>query len=190
MTRWCRRAVLVFLVGACPLVACEGGQTGQPSANSCSGRIVPAGERVNGITPAELARAFEGRYTAALRWLGLPDAGSPPANDEITIVVTYEGADGTTSCGFDLGVEVSVDITTRDTGVHETGRATLSAPAASTDLATLAFSGVRVNAVVTLRRAGGAVQISGTLESLATDLPGKRAEFPPNARDSGTGGGP
>jgi hypothetical protein len=152
---------------------------------------VPAGERVNGITPAELARAFEGRYTAALRWLGSPDAGSPPASDdEITIVVTYEGADGRTSCGFDLGVEVAVDIATRDTGVHETGKATLSAPAGSTDLATLVFSGVRVNALVTLRRSAGAVQISGTLESLATDLPGERAEFPPNARDSGTGGGP
>src|SRR5205809_6639329 len=173
MTRWFPKVVLVLMVGAGLSAACTGGQTGQPNiATSCPPRTVPADERVKGISPSELARAFEGRHTSALQWLrvgsGSPDSGSLPANDEITVGITYRGVDGETHCEVDLQVEVAVDITTRDTGVHEVGQATLLAPTSSMDLAGFAFRGTRVDAFVTLRRSGGVVEISGSLDSLAS----------------------
>src|SRR5437773_8369131 len=152
MARWFRSAVLVCSLSAPLLVACTGGQTGQPTrAAACPPVNVSADEPVHGITPSELARLFEGRYTSALRWLlrssGPSEAGSSLGDDEITVGITYQGANGTTHCEADLEVEVAVDMTTRDTGVHETGSAILSAPAGSTELGTFAFTGVRVDAI-------------------------------------------
>jgi hypothetical protein len=149
---------------------------------------------VKGVSPAELARSFEGRHISALQWQksesGSPDAGFSPVNDEIALDITYRGENGATHCDADLKVEVAIEITTRDTGIHEMGIVTLWAPSGSSDLSAFGFAGVRVDAHVALRRSGGAVEISGSLQSLAGDLPGDSAEFPPNDNDSGIGGGP
>jgi len=188
MARWsCRNAV--YVAGALAVVGCLGGQTGDPGGSAvCVQNKVGAEQRVPGVSPADLARAFEGSHAAALRWSTKKpgDAGVRIPDDAITITVAYADGDGLTGCD-DLSVSVTVDITTRDSGIHETGAATLEAREGSTDNATLHFAGEQVVVSATLQRSQGAVELSGSLQAKGTGLPGDTAQFPPPAV-AGTGG--
>lgn len=179
MARW-RRGLSVWLASAILLVGCFGGQTGEPaSVASCEPQTVSRDQSVDGVSPAELARAFEGRHTAPLGWhpWNGRDGAPPPDNDEIAVTVTYEGADA--SLCDELQVEVALDVTTKFNGVHETGKVNLFATPGVLDSVSLRFSGNRVDVDATLNRVDGVVTLSGTLDSIDTGLPGMSAVFPP-----------
>jgi hypothetical protein len=106
-------------------------------------------------------------------------------DDEITITITYRGADGT-DCSF--GVPVVIEITTRDSGIHETGGARLTGQAGSTQFAFLTFSGDQVDVSGELTRSNGTVAISGSLQALVASLPGSSAQFPAPVTSTGSGG--
>jgi len=171
-----------FAVGLL-LAGCLGGQTGQPGDEApapCD--HVPPDQRVNGQSPAELARRFEGSHSSRLRWVTTKprDAGARVADDEITIVVSYGGEDGTTCNG--LSVPVNVVVTTKNTGVNETGTGYLNASSPGSAILTLSDAHVVVSA--TLRLVNGVVAMSGRLSPQNGGLPGEYGEFPP-APDGG-----
>jgi hypothetical protein len=187
MARWSARNVALCLAGASVLVGCFlGGQTGDPgdSVGTCDQQNVPPSE----TTIAEFAQIFAGSYTSTLRWIGgnVTTAGAPVPDDQITITLTYHGAVGTVLCG-NLSVPVAIEITTRDSGIHETGTVTLSQD--NSEFASFGFSGQQVNVSGLLNRSNGTVSISGSLESLVADLPGLSAQFPAPATNTGTGSG-
>lgn len=184
MARWSARNVALFFASASVLAGCIfGGQTGEDSAQAepgCGDTTVTAHELFRGMSPAEFAQAFAGRHTSTLRWTrpAAADAGAPVPDDEITITVTYQGADGTMTCSGEWRVPVIVDITTRDSGIHETGTTTLSTRPGPLQSAGFDFTGNQVEVSASLVGANGAVAISGTVRALVTGLPGVNADFP------------
>src|SRR6476620_3163983 len=111
MTRWSGTSVRFWLAIAFAVPGCIGGQTGDPgNAGSCVTIAVPRDKEVSGVSPAELARAYQGRHTATLTW-NSRDGGAPYRDDQITVVITYDGADG--SMCDNLGVPIGLQIATR-----------------------------------------------------------------------------
>jgi hypothetical protein len=191
MARWSGNKVALCLAGAIALAGCLGGQTSDPGNSvGCTPQKVPAGEAVSGVSPAQLARTFAGSYTSTLRWLGGSAAGALVPDEPVTITVTYQGADGTSCPDVYLSVPVAIEITTRDSGIHETGNATLFAGLGSVDRAGFSFNGNQVSVNGDLIRSNGTIAISGTLGSRTADLPGSSARFPAVATstDAGSGG--
>ena len=197
MARWFGSRLAICVASASVVAGCFlGGQTGTAdgtaSTPSCEPPpSFPANQPVaDGVTPAEFARQFEGEHTATLRWSGATpgDAGAPIADAVITVDVVYEGGDGA-GCG-DLEVGVLVTITTSDGLVHESGPATLIGHAGTLYFATLTFRGAGASVSGALLRSGdGSVDLSGSLQLIAGNVPGDRATFPaPSTAGSGSGG--
>jgi hypothetical protein len=181
------------LAAACLFSACEGGQTGQPGVGSnaaCDSPWVPvpADQGVASISPRQLAQACVGHYTAPLLWSAAADGpDSGVATDEIRVDISYAGADGSANeCA--MRVEVTVEITTRDSGVHETGTALLQAPLGALLPASFDLSGRDVDASVELRVEAGQVVISGGLQSRTSSTPSTSAQFSA-AQQGGAGAG-
>jgi|SRR5450432_1094493 len=180
MTKWWTR-LGAALAAAGLLWACEGGQTGQPTASACDSPwiAVPADQSISGVSPRELARASAGRYTAPLRWrTGSNNAEQVGAVDEITVVLAYQGADGSTNdCADMLRVDMTVDVTTRDSALHETGTVSLEARIGAVEPAMFLLNGNQVNVAVQLGVDAGQVVISGTLQSNSDATPSSVADF-------------
>jgi hypothetical protein len=175
------------------LAGCEGGQTGQPTSVHCASEAVRADAHVDAVTPAELARAFEGGHTAPLKWestsSGPSDAGALRAADEISIGIAYDGGGGEMNpCTSDLEVEIVVDVTTRDTGIHETGRTLFSAPRGSLEYGSFDLVGRHFRISATLRRSPGKIELSGTLSPIGDAQAGSRAEFSTGPTTPGSDG--
>lgn len=115
-------AVLVLLP-----FGCGGGQTGQPtSAGACDTPTldVPVDRPLRTVVPLDAARALEGTQTLPLIWVdevGAPLVGVP--EDELTLTFTYDGgAAHYNPCHHDgPDVEMTLDVTTRDSGLVDTG---------------------------------------------------------------------
>jgi hypothetical protein len=165
MARWPRRVLIVALVGASAVAGCFlGGQTGEapqtePPGGTCVS-VVPAGEKVSGVSPADLAHAFEGSHTAQLVWTSFPDGGSGQGGT-ITIVITYQG-DAGTACS-NLEVPVSVEVITSDGAVHASGFGTLASAVGSTSAAKLSFGNGGPQLSADLKQVNGMVTLSGTV---------------------------
>jgi hypothetical protein len=192
MARWSGKNVALCLASASVLVGCFlGGQTGDPGASGdeCEPQRVSANQEVDGVSPSAFAQAFAGSYTSTLSWMAgsSASASAPVSDDEITITLTYKGADGTT-CG-DLEVPVAIEVTTKESGINEMGSAMLSGQVGSIASANFEFSGKQVAVSGRLIRSNGTVTVSGTLASLVADLPGSSAQFPAPGASSGTGSG-
>ena len=194
-----RKVQRVARFGACLFSAylfsaCLGGQTGQPASASCqtTGAIVPPDQDYRGITPRALAQAFVGTHSAPLQWrtgaLAAADSQQVGASDEITFVISYSDVAGTTGndCFPQLSVEVAVDITTRDTGLHESGTLTLAASGGQIE--PVSFTGTSDAATVSAMFSGAsnALEISGTVETHSGTWPSAWAQF--SSADSGSAG--
>jgi hypothetical protein len=172
-----RGAALLCLLA----LGCEGGQTGQPS--DCVGRDVAKPVSANeplfdGLAPIDLARAFEGTHVAPLAWFeGDPNdpETEPVLEDELSIRLRYDGGPGRVGCVGPLAVDVTAQVTTRDSGVDETGTVLLIG---TLDDASFELSGSSVQVLSTLLRLNDRVQPVGSLHALAGGLPGTQAWFP------------
>lgn len=184
------------LLSACALSACLGGQTGQPDSASCqptlaSGDVAPD-QDYGGITPRALAQAFVGTHSAPLLWrtgvLAAPDSRQVGAADEITLVVSYadSAGSGSDTCISQLSVDVAVDITTRDTGLHETGTLTLVAINGVVNPASFTVTSDAAAVSAMFSAASNSLEISGTLEPLSGSWPSAWAQF--SNQDLGSGG--
>jgi len=138
-----------------------------------------------------LGQKYEGRYVAQVRWLADEDGGASP-DDEITIEIDYEGADGKSACGM-FSVDVLVDVLIRDTGVHERGVGALRF-ARGANGAELWFSSERVNMSAILSRTGGQGWLMGSFHAYS-DGGRRNANFSSQSvitvfSDAGAGGAP
>jgi len=162
------------------LAGCVGGQTGQPGSADIPGTCdVSPNQPVNGQSPAELARRYEGSHSSRMRWVTIEprDGGTMVANDEITIDVRYRGEGGTSCDG--LSVPVTVVVTTKNNGVNETGTGSLTASLLGS--AILDFNDQHVTVSATLWALNGAFTMSGKLYPHDGTLSGDFGEFPPSA---------
>jgi hypothetical protein len=112
---------------------CLGGQTGQPSSTGggCDEPTVeiPVDRPHRGVVPIDAGQALEGTHTLAITWIddqGVPLPEVP--TDEITLTFTYDG--GTARYApCDHGgpnVEMTLVVTTRDSGLVDDGTAWVS----------------------------------------------------------------
>lgn len=171
---------------------CFGGQTGESGNASCGETKVLPDQRVGSTSPAEFARAFAGAYTSPMRWstqsavADIASANSVATDDAITVVITYAGGEGTSSCDYFEGVDVVIDVTNRNGGVHEHGNGVLRPD--GTGAAQVVFEGkqLRLDARVV---AAPVMSLSGHVDALVPDLPGSVGTFPPpSAPANGSGG--
>jgi hypothetical protein len=192
--RWVARLAQCAL-SAYVLSACLGGQTGQPTGLTCQvtpPESVAPDQDYDGITPRALAQSFVGKHSAPLLWRTgeLATSESQPVGnpDEITFVVSYSDVAGTGSkyCNQQLSVVVAVEITTRDTGLHQTG--TLALVAVNGQLEAGSFTVTSDAATVTVMFSGAPnpLEMSGTVEAQSGSWPSKWAQF--SNQDLGSGG--
>jgi len=183
------------LFSACLFSACLGGQTGQPASATCKttgADIVASDQDYGGITPRALAQAFVGTHSAPLVWRtgvpAAPDSQQVGAPDEITFVISYSDVAGTTSndCFPRLNVEVAVDITTRDTGLHESGTLTLAASNGQIEPVSFMVTSDAATVSAMFSGASNALEISGTLETHSGTWPSAWAQF--SSADSSSAG--
>ncbi len=182
MKRWCIGCVGIAVLAGCALSACDGGQTGQPGTPaSCDTPWLPVAvdQEMWGVSARELAQAAVGEYTAPLIWRAADHVTQVGATDEISVVIVYQGAgdSATNSCTSSVRVQVSVDITTRDSGIHENGSVWLEAGVGVLDPATLVLDGSQADVALQLRVEEGQVVITGTLQALSDAAPSAAADF-------------
>jgi hypothetical protein len=131
MWRRSRLGAVVGLVAALAASCADGGQTGQPTAGSCSEptEVPPDYLYDHGTTPQSLAHAFEGTYRAPLVWLEhqpvISGLGAvEDYEDSITITIAHDGQPASRGCdGLQLSVTATIE--TLQSGISESGPATL-----------------------------------------------------------------
>lgn len=128
------------------------------------------------------AQAFEGTYTAGLQWRVEPrtELAHTPVElqDSVQLTIAYGGGKASLDCSDLLKVPVLVTLTTTDSGLAESGQATLEIWRSSQGLeASLRYESARVRlaAEFPLRATGGAPLVN--IDALDPALPGASATF-------------
>jgi len=159
MVRRRQSSWLVFtgwLVGAC-----LGGQTGEPTSLTCTNRAAPWRQSVDGVSPEQLALAYEGVHRVKLHWAKTPDTVTEPA----TLTLHYREQSGTAQdCGGALSVAVDFSLRADDGTLIDSGQGLLRAARGVLDRATYSGSGQHFVITGSLSDAMGKVMVSGTLE--------------------------
>lgn len=194
MARTRRAWKAVLALAACSLVGCLGGQTGQPGPAACAmGTTIGANEETKGVSPAEFAQAFVGQYRAPLHWLksggGAEDAASL-SSDEITISISYNGADARLGdCSADLFVPAHVTVTTRGGSVSEEGDVDLTGVVGSVASASFSLSAQNFIVAASLSHVPATAELTGTVTPTAANVGADSAEFSSNFSATGADGG-
>jgi hypothetical protein len=162
------------LLSAALATACSGGQTGQPQSIVCDTRELSSSSPWSDTTVAAAAAAFVATYDAPLAWQ--PVVVDFP--DRLKLTIFYEGASARRSCEGRLTVPVTVGLSSSDSGIEESGAATLEITASSGGLvADLRYAGQRVALEARLTELAEGARLTGDLEALDEDLPGTSAGF-------------
>jgi hypothetical protein len=185
------RAVALLLLP----FGCFGGQTGQPGSalGGCETPTVevPVDRPLRTVVPIDAARALEGTQTFALVWvdsLGVPLDSVP--EDELTLTFTYDGGSARyVPCGHGgPDIEMTLDVSTRDSGLVESGTAWVSfyAPRSgpepygpSGEIGSFSFSGSVARVSGQLLPADRGTVRSGRVNTLALPAPFRSGRFPP-----------
>lgn len=174
--------VAVAVLLAALATACLGGQTGQPSSLDCSPTRVSATAAWSGTTVQAAAQAFARTYTSALHWR--VEARSEPTHtrvdlpDNAELRIAYAGAPAQRDCFDRLEVPVTVTLATSDSGLAESGEATLEISRESQGLeARLHFETKRIRLDATLPEPATGEAPLVTFDALDPDLPGASASF-------------
>jgi hypothetical protein len=189
---------LAVLGGAVLLLlpfGCLGGQTGQPTAANAGCDTptvsVPVDRPLRGVVPVDAARAMEGTQTLPFVWVdayGEPLPGVP--EDELTLTFTYEGGTARYNPCNHRGpdVEMTLDVSTRDSGLADSGTAWVSFYPPGTgpqpygpsgESGSFSFSGSMVGVSGQLLPADGGTVRSGGLTTTVLPSPLGRGRFPP-----------
>lgn len=171
-------ARLVFRGGVGVLLAalgsgCLGGQTGQPSSGTCDRDSVPASATWGGTTVGAAAKAFDGPYEAPLLWqTGMSSA------EQLRLTIAHDAGSILRNCVNQLHVPVTVNVTTSESGISESGDATLELSISSdTVTGTLKYESERLVLTATLTQVSSGVALKGDLDALDPKLPGTSASF-------------
>jgi hypothetical protein len=155
--------------------ACLGGQTGQPgSATSCDNHQLSSSAEWGDTTVRAAAATFAGTYDAPLLWQPI----TADFQDRLQLSIFYDGGSASRGCSGRLVVPVTVTLTTSESGIAESGAATLEIAVASAGLVgDLSYAGERVALDARLTEVAAGVSLAGDFESLDEDLPGASAGF-------------
>jgi hypothetical protein len=174
---------------------CGGGQTGQPTAamGGCDTPTVevPVDRPLRTVVPIDAARALEGTQRLPLVWIDMfGNALASVPEDEVTLTFTYDGGGARYNpCNHDgPDIEMTLDVSTRDSGLVDSGTAWVSFFAPRTgpepygpsgEFASFSFSGAVVSVSGRVLPADGGTVRSGTLKTTALPAPLGSARFPP-----------
>jgi hypothetical protein len=167
------------------LAGCLGGQTGQPTATmgSCDSPTQLSSSAVwGGSTVGAAVAAVAGMHEAPLSWYAEPRGASTHTpvdlEDTLQLSVVYDGANVSRDCTDRLHVPVTVMLSTSQSGIVESGGATLELTRAVAAIAgSLSYDGERVALDATLAERPAGVSLAGDLDALAEGLPGASASF-------------
>ena len=171
-----------WLVGACLF----GGQTGEPTSESCGRSQTPWRQSVNGVSPEQLALAYQGEHSAKLHWSKDPVSVAEP----VTLTLDSRKQIGIVdNCnGGQLSVSVNFSLKADDGALIESGQGTLSAAPGMLQPATFSGSGQRFLVVGHFSLSAGKLIVSGTLEPRVDAGTGGSADFS-SAADGFAGAG-
>ena len=153
------------LLGAWLLGACLGGQTGEPTSDhvDCV-EGVPARETVQGVSPEQLALAYQGEHHAELQWASDPTT----VTQQIALTITPTDKSGVKdACWYELRVPVHFSLVSADGSVMETGEGVLSAALGTLGPARFTARGQRFDVYAEFTQVSGALVVSGTLTPVA-----------------------
>lgn len=181
MVRLAFRGALGVLTAALA-AACLGGQTGQPRSAGCDSAQLSSSAAWGDSTVGAAAETFEGTYEAPLLWHEEPLSAKTHTpvelQDILQLTVVYDRASVTQDCAGQLTVPVTVTLTTRETGISESGDATLQIARSSGSLAgDLSYDSDRVTLDAMLVEVAGRVTLAGEFQSRDQGLPGASASF-------------
>jgi len=175
----------VGVLWAALAAGCLGGQTGQPTSDRgyCEPTQLAPSANWSGTTVEAAAKAFEVPYTGSVQWQveARTAATHTPVDfpDSALLAIVYTGASASTNdCFAQLTVPVSVTLSTSQSGIEESGDATLSIRRSSQGLAaSLQYESKRIRLDATLPDpdSGGAPSV--TFDALDPSLPGASASF-------------
>jgi hypothetical protein len=98
--------------------------------------------------------------------------------DQLLLTIAYDGADAIRDCGGVLSVPVTVTLTTSESGIAESGDATLELSPSSGALAgSLSYESDRLALDAMLAEVARGVTLAGGFDALDEDLPGASAGF-------------
>jgi len=183
MVRLTLRRVMGVLLLAALAAGCLGGQTGQPSSATCEQTEVSPSASWSNTTVELAAQAFEGTYSAGLRWQVEPRGSNTQTpvelEDSLQLTITYGGTQAKTNiCGNQLSVPVSVMLTTSASGVADTAEGTLSIERAPQGLvANLYAESTLIRLHATLQEAALGAAPDGSFDALDANQPGASAIF-------------
>lgn len=195
MARLSRAWKTAAVFAACLLGGCLGGQTGQPSSAQCPTpeTFIPADEAVEGVSPAQFAQAFVGQHSAPLRWstsAGVADDAASLSGDEITISISYDGANARQApCSTLISVPVHVTVTTRGGSVSEEGDVDLTGVVGSVASASFSLSAQNFIVAASLSHVPATAELTGTLTPTAANVGADSAEFSSDFSGTGADGG-
>ncbi|HKY38712.1 MAG TPA: hypothetical protein VJN18_22370 [Polyangiaceae bacterium] len=172
----------IGVLSAALAAACLGGQTGQPSSASCGSAELSSPAAWADTTVGAAAEAFAGAYEAPLLWRDEPRTASAPTpidlQDRLQLTIAYDGARATRDCEGRLHVPVTVTVTTSESGIAESGGATLDLSRSMGVLAGhLSYDSDRVALDAALAEVAAGVSIAGGFDALDPELPGASASF-------------
>lgn len=172
----------VRLLCAVLAAGCLGGQTGQPSSGRCAPADLDATSAWSGTTVEAAAQVFEQPYTGSLQWQVEPrtSPNHTPVDfaDTAVLAIVYSGGSASRDCTDQLELPVSVTLSSSQSGIAESGDATLTLWRSSQGLtALLHYESERVRLDATLPDPSNGDAPAVTLDALSSDLPGASASF-------------
>ncbi|HYQ30635.1 MAG TPA: hypothetical protein VER04_25565 [Polyangiaceae bacterium] len=171
-----------WLVSACLF----GGQTGEPASLDCTTSAAPWRVSVNGVSPEQLALAYQGQHRVKLHWSKDPIAIA----EAVTLTLDYREQSGTIdSCSGPLRMSVDFSLQANDGTLIDSGQGSLSAARGTLHPAAFSGSGQHFRIVGNFSQEAGALIVRGTLEPRVDAATGDSADFSSDSNGLAGAGG-
>lgn len=162
--------------------ACIGGQSGEPTSDTCTLEAVAWQQSVDGVSPEQLALAYQGEHPAKLHWSKNPAAITEP----VTLTLDHREQSGA-SCGALLSVATDFSLRANDGTIIDSGQGSLSVFYGVLERASYSSRGQHFRIVGIFSGAMGEVTVSGALEPLEPAAADSADFSSDSAADSGGG---
>jgi len=176
----------LLVLACCPIGACLGGQTGEPTSGDCTTSAVRWQQAIDGVSPEQLALAYQGEHRVNLHWSKDPAA----ITQSVTLTLNYPQQSATTNdCHGPLSVSVNFSLQADDGTLIESANGSLSAERGTLQPATLSGSGQHFRIAAKFSQAASKVLVSGTLGPLANAMAPVSANFSSDSEGFAGAGG-
>jgi len=169
-----------WLAGACIF----GGQTGEATSEDCSRSAAPWRVSVNGVSPEQLALAYQGEQRVKLHWSKHPVAIAEP----VTLTLESREQSGMIVCLL-LSVPVTFSLRADDGTIIDAGQGSLTAGLGTLQSASLSGRGQHFLIGGYFSQPAGKVIVSGTLGPLVDAATPVFADFSSDSSEFAGAGG-